>query len=96
MEATIEVGRRWLEQCLKDHDSCKKKASVATVWANGSIHIVRDLDHVDRMPRRLLWIDPGTGSEFLNLVEIGKTIKEIPYIALSHRRGSLETLKTTK
>lgn len=96
MEATIEAGRKWLGQCLKEHDSCRKKANVATVSANGLFNMVRDIDHENRMPRRLLWIDPGTGNQHLNLVEIGKTTKQIPYVALSHRWGSLKTLKTTQ
>jgi hypothetical protein len=96
MEATIKAGRNWLQQCLKEHDSCKKKATLAMIFSTDNMHIVRDLDHDDRMPRRLLWIDPGTGSEHLNLVEVGKTTDEIPYIALSHRWGRGETFKTTK
>jgi hypothetical protein len=95
MEAAIDASQKWLEQCMKEHESCKKKATLANIWSSDNMHIVRDLDHDDRMPRRLLWIDPGTGSEHLNLVEVGKTTEEIPYLALSHRWGAGNTLKTT-
>jgi hypothetical protein len=57
-----------LQQCLKEHDSCKKRATLAIIFSTDNIHIVRDLDHDDRMLGRLLWIEPGTGSEYLNLV----------------------------
>jgi hypothetical protein len=60
MEATIKAGLKWLEQCLKGHDSCRKKATLATIWSTNNMHAVRDLDHDDRIPRRLLWIDPIT------------------------------------
>jgi hypothetical protein len=95
MDATIETGRNWLQQCLKEHDCCKKKATLAMIFSTDNMHIVRDLGNDDRMPRRLLWIDPGTGSEHLNLVEVGKATDEIPYIALSHSWGPGETFKTT-
>jgi hypothetical protein len=85
-----------LQQCLKEHDSCKKKATVAMIFSTDNMHIVRDLDHDDRMPGRFLWIEPGTGSEYLNLVEVGRTTEEIPYIALSHNWGPGEAFKTAE
>lgn len=92
MGATIEAAKGWLKQCLNEHESCRKKAHLATLWAHGSIHIVRDLGHDDRMPRRLLTFD----ADSVKLVEIGKTTEEIKYFALSHRWGLHETFKTTE
>lgn len=85
-----------LRQCLKEHDSCKKKVTLVMIFSTDNIHIVRDLDHDDCMPGRLLWIEPGTGSEYLNLMEVGKTTEEIPYVALSHNWGPGETFKMTE
>ncbi|OCL15083.1 HET-domain-containing protein [Glonium stellatum] len=89
---TIEVAKGWLKQCLEEHEPCRKKAHLASIWAHGSIHIVRDLDYDDRMPRRLLVVD----ADSVKLVEIGKTTEKTEYFALSHRWGPQETFKTTE
>jgi hypothetical protein len=84
-EPAVEVARGWLTQCLEEHDSCKKRAELVSIWAIGSLHMVRDLDHDDRMPRCLLDLGSESQCSFIKLLDIGKTAEKIQYFALSHR-----------
>lgn len=85
MNETIEVARGWLERCLGEHSSCRKKTELASIWALGSLYMVRSLDYEDRMPWRLLDLGTEPYRDSAKLVHIGKTTGEIPYVTLSHR-----------
>ena len=91
LDSTAKFTRSWLTECLESHSLCRQPAEMATVWAIGSLHQVRDLGRKDRMPRRLL----AVGSESIRLEDISPTQEIRPYVALSHRWGTNETCKTT-
>jgi hypothetical protein len=104
--AAIQFASKQLRECLANHESCSKRARLATIWSSDNMHIVRDLGVGDKMPRRLLKVqgiqlDQGHDvGPALKLVDLKGTAEEFPYIALSYCWGdavyAAETLKTTE
>ena len=93
----VDTACDWLRGCLDQHRSCQEKAQVASVWANGRIHIARDVGHDDRMPRRLL--DLGSDIHDVKVVKIEKTTQDFRcfrHFTLSHQWGLHETFELTR
>ncbi|KAK3385940.1 heterokaryon incompatibility protein-domain-containing protein [Podospora didyma] len=83
--AITPLAKECLASCLANHESCRKRARLSTIWSSDNSHIIRDLAVTDLMPRRLLQILPNDAG--LLLVDLGEKADEFPFVALSYCWG---------
>lgn len=70
----------WLRDCLSRHEQCLPPAATASA------------SYESRLPTRVIKI--GTSNDYISLLETGGRVGD--YLALSHRWGSAQILRTTK
>jgi hypothetical protein len=86
----IACSRTWLSTCLKEHESCSRKARHANIFCTDNWHFITDLSGEGLIPSRLLTfpIAPPKGEELVvKLVQSTELSNDTQYVALSHCWG---------
>jgi hypothetical protein len=77
---SLRVARDWLRNCLEHHPGCKQSDSGVSWY-----------------PTRLLYLgETGNDDTNVRLIHTAQEIPAGPYMTLSHRWGSTDTLKLTR